>query len=112
WPSLIYAIAADSQGDVFFTGTTTSGDVYVAELNRTWFVLIGLTILGGSGADRGRGIALDPQGNVYLTGDTNSADFPTRNAFQSGLSTDTGSYPVDRNFDAFMIKLDWRLENL
>jgi hypothetical protein len=38
--------------------------------------LVFSTMLGGNGAEYGRGIALDPQGNVYVVGKTFSLDFP------------------------------------
>ena len=59
-------------------------------------VLVYSTYLGGSSDDRGKGIAVDTEGNVYVTGVTSSTDFPTVNAFQTGI--------VDE--DTFVAKLD------
>ncbi|MFO7635311.1 MAG: SBBP repeat-containing protein [Caldilinea sp.] len=49
--------------------------------------LVFSTMLGGSGAEYGRGIALDPQGNIYVAGTTFSLDFPgTSGQTQAGSS--------------------------
>ncbi len=59
-------------------------------------VLLYSTYLGGSDSDEGKGIAVDTEGNVYVTGVTKSTDFPTVNAFKTGV--------VDQ--DTFVAKLD------
>ena len=59
-------------------------------------VLLYSTYLGGSDSDEGKGIAVDTEGNVYVTGVTKSTDFPTVNAFKTGV--------VDQ--DAFVAKLN------
>ena len=94
------AIAVDSLGDAFVTGTTSSttfpstpggfgagnanGVAFVTEVNPTGTALLYTTYLGGTGGDFGNGIALDnsgsganPGGNVYVTGATFSTTFPT-----------------------------------
>jgi hypothetical protein len=94
------AIAVDSLGDAFVTGTTFSttfpstpggfgagnanGVAFVTEVNPAGTALLYTTYLGGTGGDSGLGIALDnsgsganPGGNVYVTGQTFSSDFPT-----------------------------------
>jgi hypothetical protein len=94
------AIAVDSLGDAFVTGTTVSttfpstpggfgtgnanGVAFVTEVNPAGTALLYTTYLGGTGGDFGNGIALDnsgsganPGGNVYVTGFTMSSDFPT-----------------------------------
>jgi len=49
--------------------------------------LVFSTLLGGNGAEYGRGIALDPQGNIYVVGATFSLDFPgTTGQTQAGSS--------------------------
>lgn len=105
--SEITAIAVDSAGEAFVTGSagplpTTSGSFqptppskppgvlppYVAKFNSTGTALLYCTYLAGSVADESYGIALDSNGDAYITGQTNSADFPvTAGAFQ----------PVNRN---------------
>jgi hypothetical protein len=44
------------------------------------------TYLGGSASERGQAIAVDAGGNAYIVGSTDSVDFPTTNAFQTGLA--------------------------
>jgi hypothetical protein len=103
------AIAVDSLGDAFVTGTTFSttfpstpggfgagnanGVAFVTEINPTGTALLYTTYLGGTGGDFGLGIALDnsgnsanPGGNIYVTGGTFSTDFPTTavNALKPG----------------------------
>ena len=96
------ALALDSAGDVFLTGSTQSHDfptmnplqlgndgvsnVFVTEVNPTGTALVYSTYLGGSSSDYGTAIALDGSGNVYISGYTFSTDFPTQNAFQSVLA--------------------------
>ena len=109
----IRAIAIDSSGDAYVTGTAGSTDfpitrgafqamnkaaanqcvtAFVAELNATGTALIYSSYLGGSGiassapygGDEGYGIAVDSAGEAYLTGQTYSSDFPvTSGAFQT-----------------------------
>lgn len=111
WDS-IRAIAVDSAGDAYVTGTAGSTDfpitpgafqttnkaaanqcvtAFVTKLNPTGTALLYSSYLGGSGStvywpgsgDAGYGIAVDSAGEVYLTGKTYSTDFPgTSGAFQ------------------------------
>ena len=103
-----FAIAADSNGDAFITGTTASSDfntvgtpfqgslagtqnAFAVELNPTGSGATYGTYVGGSGSDFGLGITLDRSGNIYLTGQTSSSTkFPLLNPTQStfGGSTD------------------------
>ena len=88
-----YGIAADSSGNAYITGQTSSsnyptlnpiqtnpnsflGDVFVTKLNNLGSGLIYSTYLAGSYIDVGRGIAVDSTGNAYVTGFTGSIDFP------------------------------------
>ncbi len=95
------AIALDSAGNAYVTGSTTSsnfpavsaslqatpaggscydqpcGDAFVAKLNASGTELLYSTYLGGSGLDRGVAIAVDFAGNAHVTGNTFSTDFPT-----------------------------------
>jgi hypothetical protein len=125
-----HGIAADSAGNAYVTGVTTSfntfptanaiqctragnvgvfanGDAFVTKINAAGNAFVYSTYIGGSGSDMratiemGRGIAIDSSGTAYVAGDTNSADFPVVNPIQS---TYAGS---DARFvgDAFALKL-------
>jgi hypothetical protein len=102
----VYAIALNSAGDVYLTGSTSSEnfpsvnplqipgiastrkriagdtDLFVAKLDTTSLRLIHSTVLGGSDRDAGYALALDSRGGVYIAGGTASVDFPTLNASQ------------------------------
>jgi hypothetical protein len=98
-----YGIAADSAGDAYVIGGTSSanfpttpgafqttyggnGDAFVTEFNPTGSALVYSTYLGGSSGDGGSGIAVDSAGNAYVTGGTSSTDFPTMNPLQPTLA--------------------------
>ncbi len=95
------AIAVDSSGDAYVTGSTTSsnfptanaiqstyggaGDAFVTELNSTGTALAYSTYLGGTGGDDGAGIAVDSSGDAYVVGGA-SVGFPTTHgSFQPGF---------------------------
>lgn len=96
-----HAIALDSAGSAYVTGTTNSAtfpttagalqtvfggvaDAFVTELRPDGSGLVYSTYLGGNNYEWGLGIALDPAGSVYVTGFTNSFNFPiTAGAFQT-----------------------------
>jgi hypothetical protein len=84
------AVAVDSAGYAYVTGTThsfslPSDDVFVTKISPTgasvWTTLVGTD----NTDDRGRGIAVDSAGNVYVTGDTyypgSGAGFPIVGGF-------------------------------
>ena len=102
------AIAVDSAGSAYVTGSTCSSDFptalplqaslkgpcdgFVTKLNASGTSLVYSTFLGGSGVpanypnpaltDEGTGIAVDSAGSAYVTGVTLSTDFPTVNPIQ------------------------------
>ncbi|MEP7362387.1 MAG: SBBP repeat-containing protein [Acidobacteriota bacterium] len=90
-----YGVAADSSGNIFVVGSTSSNnfptsngaydqtyggggmDAFVVKLNSTGTQRIFSTYLGGNGADTALRVQTDSQGNPYVTGTTRSRDFPT-----------------------------------
>ena len=106
------AIAADSYGDVYVAGTTTSIDFpvttgayqstypspgstsgFVTELNPSGSSLIYSTYFGNtSGSTNVTAIALDAMHDAYLTGYTNSDNFPTTPGAYKTSETASGLY--------------------
>ena len=104
-----YAIAVDTLGRAYVTGSTNSdnfptqggnadnmcgvdnscpqdSDAFVTWLNPSGSALTYSTFLGGGDPDQGNGIAVDASGNVYVTGSTDSSNFPASNCFQDMFS--------------------------
>ncbi|MGL4345432.1 MAG: SBBP repeat-containing protein [Cellulosilyticaceae bacterium] len=92
------AIAVDTAGNTYMTGTTTSTnfpvynplypsysgnqDAYVAKFTPVGAPVY-ITYLGGSSGEDGNGIATDTSGNAYITGWTYSSNFPVVNPLYS-----------------------------
>jgi hypothetical protein len=118
-----HAIAIDSTGDAYVTGSTAStdfptnstnpplqttlsggsGDIdaFVVKLNPTGTPpLIFSTYLGGGLADSGQGIAVDPLSNIYVTGYTYSLPSNLPSALFPTLS---GSLPVSHNLGSSFV---------
>ncbi len=110
-----YAIAVDSTGSTFVTGSTGSSafpttagalrttfgggvDGFVTKLNPTGSALTYSTYLGGSSDDVGAGIAVDSSGNAFVAGHTYSSNFPVTSG-----AVQTTSAGVS---DAFIVKLN------
>ncbi len=103
-----YGIAADSDGDAYVTGLTSSssftgapaggaqttnqgnGDGFVAKLKSDGTALLYFTFLGGTSADEGLAITVDSSLNAYVAGQTASAGLATTGAAQTkkGGATD------------------------
>jgi hypothetical protein len=115
----INAVQVDSQGHLYVTGTTNTGDllatndaysttfasvtsIFVAIVDITpgsGYPMLYFTYLGGGGSDIPLAMAVDSQENVYLTGTTDSTGFPiTVNAVQT-----TGAGSV---VSAFVLELN------
>ncbi len=99
------AIAVDSTGNAYVTGSTQStnwvcacgqfqttgyggnGDAFIAKIGNltgSVYPLIYFTYLGGSGVDVGNAIQVDPVGSAHVAGSTSSTDFPiTTDTYQS-----------------------------
>ncbi len=106
------AIALDSNGNAYVTGTATStafpvtpgmaiqtagqssGLAFISRFNTTLSgtgSLVYSTLLGGTSSNQGTGIAVDSSFNAYITGQTTSTDFPVAGAFQSALKGTAGN---------------------
>jgi len=118
------AITADTAGDAFVTGSTTSGtanppafpvttgsiqttlngtqNAFYAQINTTTSTTTNglgayVTYFGGDAVDRGTSIALDPVSqDIFFAGDTTSTNVTTVDALQTSLSGPS---------DAFVVKL-------
>jgi hypothetical protein len=110
------AIAVNSSGNAYVTGSTNSSDfplasplpgyhvpngaltdAFVAEVNTTGNALVYSTYLGGAGSDSGQGIAVDSSGDAYVAGWTASSDFPTLNALQATLHGTANAFVTKLN---------------
>jgi len=126
---LVSGIAVDSSGNIYMTGSTTSGnlatagafqsryvgvttqvyveqtfgDAFVAKINPSQPAPIYLSYLGGSSNDAGAAIAIDSAGNAYVTGFTDSTDFPLAgNPVQSAFAGDGRQALYENYGDAFV----------
>ena len=91
-------MALDSQGNVYIAGpefdsvptvdpASTSGDLYVAEINLSSSTLVYSTTLGATDDNSIiTPVGVTSNGNIILAGDTQSESFPTQNAYQSSLT--------------------------
>jgi len=95
-------VAADSGGNAYVAGTTSSPDFpasggafqstlngttngFVAKLNNAGSAFTYKTYFGGNRTDSLNGLSVDGSGNVYLAGATSSSQFPNVNALQTAL---------------------------
>ncbi|MGA2882790.1 MAG: SBBP repeat-containing protein [Bryobacteraceae bacterium] len=112
------AIAADSAGNIWVGGNTTSenfplrdalqtgigsgGAGFLVKLAPDGTVIYSSYFGGLMGATSVNGLATDPGGNVYLTGGTSSSDFPTTPGLPAGMVHDE----LGIVSGAFITKLD------
>ena len=110
-----FAVVVAGDGTVYVSGVTESADFpsaraaqsaygggasdgFVARIAASGSSVDWSTFVGGSQADRIRGLAVDSTGNAYVTGSTNSENFPSVNPQQTGPFR-----PED--LDAFLVKV-------
>ena len=102
------AIAVDSTGEAYVTGSTGSSnfpvvaaihstlgggrDAFALKLNALGSLLIYSTYLGGVNSDTGNAIAVDSLDNAYIAGDTQSGNFPVLDAEQPALAGDQNAF--------------------
>ena len=109
--NLVFAIAADRDGNAYIAGSTTdpafpatpsafqtalsvapvnnlypppSSDAFVAKLNPTGSAMVWATFLGGRAGDQAQNLAADSAGNVWVSGITGSPDFPGASVWPGG----------------------------
>ena len=98
------AIAVDSFGSAYVSGSTSSDDfpladpmqaqrrgktdAFVTKFSPDGASLVYSTFLGGTSDDLATGIAVDKQGTAYISGHTSSVDFPTQAAIQAACRKD------------------------
>jgi hypothetical protein len=119
-PSGCPAVTADSSGNIYIAGATTStdfpnptksptlngsSDAFIAKINPTapsgTSQLFYSTYLGGSGGETTAGVGVDSGFNVIVAGNTNSGDFPT-----NGVLAPFQTKPVVAGTHGFVSKLD------
>lgn len=109
----VTAIAVDSVGDAYVTGSTHSGDFpttagafqttcdtcsntvytgFVTKLNSAGSALVYSTYLGGSWKTAGMDLAVDATGAAYVVGQTDSSDFPTTAGAYDRTGIDSGGF--------------------
>ena len=100
---ILNAMAVGPNGDVYLTGSTTSGNFPLANAAQStiagstgaaeafvvWFsptqTLNYSTFFGGSGLDSGQAIAIGLNGLIWIAGNTQSTDLPNSGGFQNAL---------------------------
>ena len=106
YPHIVAAIAVDSAGNTYITGTRQilspflpipTTDIFVSKLDASGNLTL-LTTISGKAADQANAIAVDPAGNIYIAGETYSPDFPLLHALQTT--------PASLGSTGFLLKLN------
>jgi len=110
-----FAIAADTLGNAYVTGSSTSsailnaptggaqttnaggGDTFVAKVNPNGTGLVYFTFLGGAAADQGNAIAVDLLGDAYIAGSTASTGLATTGVEQTSPGGGTDGFVAELN---------------
>jgi hypothetical protein len=106
-------IAADSSGNAYITGGTSSADfptahplqstlkgssnAFLTKINPGGSAFVYSTFLGGTGGDGAGGVKVDQLGNVYIAGATSSTDFPTHDALQPTIGGSSDAFVAEIN---------------
>jgi hypothetical protein len=105
-------IAADSAGNAYVAGTTTSPDfpvkstlqapagngtdnIFLSKIAAGGGTLDFSTFFGGSNGAHASAIALDTTGDIYITGQTFDSDFPTRIPLQATLNASQAAFVTE-----------------
>jgi hypothetical protein len=107
-----FGIAADSSGNAYVTGQTSSpdfptvnplqptllgiGNAFLTKINPSGSALVYSTFFGG-GFEQAGGVVVDHLGNAYIAGFTDSTNFPTLNAPQPTSGGDGDAFVAEIN---------------
>jgi hypothetical protein len=107
------AIAVDSLGQAYVTGSTSSSNfplvlsnraglggasaAFALKLNATGNILLYSGYLGGTVYETGAAIALDANSNAYIAGTTQSSNFPTVNPTQAFIGGGADVFVTELN---------------
>ncbi|MDQ2945304.1 MAG: SBBP repeat-containing protein [Acidobacteriota bacterium] len=120
-PSVANALAVDSSGNIYATGSTSATDfptsirgfqqalaepgpnsatdAFLIKVNPGLNALLYGTYIGGQGNDAGNAIALDASSNVYIAGQTSAANFP-KTVGQPFRANGTTGFAIEINTNA------------
>ena len=112
-------IAIDRSGNAYLAGITSTrrasggADAYCIKLNPNGSEVVYLKLFGGLNAEEATSVVVDEAGNAYLAGVTFSKDFPTTpGVFQTESKSPLPQFGSIFGYDAFVVKVDPRGENL
>ncbi|MCO5052403.1 MAG: SBBP repeat-containing protein [Verrucomicrobiae bacterium] len=129
---VFWAVALDSQGNIYVAGETMSlglasagaaqtnlagalfghGDVLVAKMDNRFQATNYITYIGGAAYEAAFDLAVDAAGNAYVTGYTGSTNFPVVNALQPEIGGRVTPGFATPPLDAFVTKISASGSNL